>query len=302
MKIFITGGTGFIGSKLIKRLSEDGHEIVCYVRDVSKARLKIKQSVEFVTRSTFPGQIVKVLEKCDAVINLAGEPIVKRWTKNNKKKIYNSRVGLTKELTGWISSCKSPPKVYICSSAIGYYGDRAGELLYESSSKSSGWLSSLCSDWERFSYPENPEKLTKTRVVNLRTGIVLGNGGALKKMLLPFKLGLGGILGNGKQWMSWIHIDDMVSIIVESINNDKIYGPVNCVAPVPVTNKTFTKQLGKVLKRPTIFPVPSFVLKIIFGESSSILLDSQKVNPKILSKNGFQWKYGLLREALEDLI
>jgi len=301
MKVFVTGATGFIGTNLIDKLLLEGHEVVCYVRDIGKARQKIKGKVEFLGTSAFPGHVIKVLERCDAVVNLAGEPIAQRWSKKAKKKIYNSRIDITKNLSSWISACRTPPKVFISSSAIGYYGNRTSELLFESSSKSSGWLSSLCQQWEQFSYPEKPNELIKTRVVNLRTGIVLGNGGALKKMLLPFKLGLGGILGSGKQWMSWIHIDDMVNIIVETLNNDKIYGPVNCVSPWPTTNKAFTKTLGKVLKRPTIFPVPGFILKLIFGEGACILLDSQKVNPKLLLKNDFRWKHTELEEALEDL-
>ena len=302
MKIFITGATGFIGTKLIERLSSENYEIICYVRNVNSARKKIKEDVEFLGTSAFPNHVIKKLEQCDAVINLAGEPIAQRWSKKAKKKIYNSRIDITKNLSSWISACRTPPKVFISSSAIGYYGDRGSNLLYESSAKGSGWLSGLCQRWEQISYPETPESLIKTRVVNLRTGIVLGNGGALQKMLLPFKLGLGGILGNGKQWMSWIHIDDMVNIIVESLNNEKIYGPVNCTSPLPVVNKKFTKTLGKVLRRPTIFPVPGFILKLIFGQGACILLDSQKVNPKLLLKNDFKWKHAELEEALEDLV
>lgn len=302
MKIFITGATGFIGTNLIKKLLQEDHEIICYVRDVSRARQKINGKVEFLGSTAFPGHVIKKIEQCDAVINLAGEPIAQRWSKKAKKKIYNSRIDITKDLSSWISACRTPPKVFISSSAIGYYGNRGSNLLSESSAKGSGWLASLCQQWEQFSYPQAPESLIKTRVVNLRTGIVLGNGGALKKMLLPFKLGLGGILGNGKQWMSWIHIDDMVNIVVESLNNEKIYGPVNCTSPLPVVNKKFTKTLGKVLRRPTIFPVPGFILKIIFGQGSCILLDSQNVNPKLLLKNNFKWKHAELEEALEDLV
>jgi uncharacterized protein (TIGR01777 family) len=302
MKIFITGATGFIGSNLVEKLLKENHEIVCYVRNIEKARQKIKGKVEFLGTSAFPGHIIKVLERCDAVINLSGEPIAQRWTKKTKKKIYHSRVDLTKNLSSWISACRTPPKVFISSSAVGFYGNRGDQVLTENSDKSSGWLSHLCDQWEKTSYPSSPENLITTRVVNLRTGIVLGNGGALKKMLLPFKMGLGGILGSGKQWMPWIHIEDMVNIIVDSINNENIYGPINCVAPAAVTNRHFTKILGKTLKRPTILPVPSFILKIIFGEGACILLDSQKVRPRKLIRAGFNWKFGSLYGALENLI
>ena len=302
MKIFITGATGFIGTNLIDKLLLEGHEVVCYVRDIEKARQKIKGKVEFLGTSAFPGHVIKILERCDAVVNLAGEPIAQRWSKKVKKKIYNSRIDITKNLSTWISACRTPPKVFISSSAVGFYGNRGDQRLTESSDKSSGWLSHLCNQWEKESYPSNPENIIPTRVVNLRTGIVLGDGGALKKMLLPFKMGIGGVLGSGNQWMPWIHIEDMVNIIIRSINDENIYGPINCVAPAAVTNRHFTKILGKTLKRPTIFPVPSFILKIIFGEGACILLDSQKVRPIKLIRRGFSWKFGSLYTALEDLL
>jgi uncharacterized protein (TIGR01777 family) len=302
MKIFLTGATGFIGTKLVKQFLSDNHEIVCYVRNIEKARKKLGNRVELLSTNVFQNHIIKTLEGCDAVVNLAGEPIVKRWTKKNKKKIYDSRIDITKKITNAIESCKTPPKVLISSSAVGFYGNRGDETLIESSHKSSGWLSRLCNQWEKSSYPSCPGNLTSIRIVNLRTGIVLGDGGALKKMLLPFKMGLGGTLGSGNQWMPWIHIEDMISIIIEAVNNENIYGPINCVAPAAVTNKHFTKILGKTLKRPTIFPVPSFVLKIIFGEGACVLLDSQKVRPRKLTRHGFSWKFGSLYTALEDLL
>lgn len=302
MKIFVTGATGFIGSHLVKRLLEDKHDVVCYVRNLERARKRLGSKPELLGTTIFQNHLIKVLEGCDVVINLAGEPIVKRWTKKNKKDIYNSRINITTKLIRAIESCKTPPKTFISSSAVGFYGNRRDEVLTESSHKSSGWLSHLCNQWEKASFPSHPEKLIPTKVVNLRTGIVLGNGGALKKMLLPFKLGLGGNLGTGEQWMPWIHIDDMINIIIESISNNNIYGPVNCVAPLPVKNKTFTKELGSALKRPTIFPVPSFILKIIFGEGACVLLDSQKVRPRKLLRSGFNWKFSSLSEALENLV
>ncbi len=302
MKIFITGATGFIGSHLVKRLLQEENEVVCYVRNIQKARKILGDKPVLLQTTAFDNHIITTLERCDAVVNLAGEPIIKRWTKKNKKRILESRVDLTKKISTLIEACKVKPKVFISGSAVGYYGNRGDETLTEISHKSSGWLSHLCDQWEKFSYPSHPEKLTSIRIVNLRTGIVLGNGGALKKMLLPFRMGLGGTLGNGNQWMPWIHIEDMVRIIIESINNENIYGPINCVAPSAVTNKHFTKILGKTLKRPTIFPVPSFIIKIIFGEGACVLLDSQKVRPRKLTRHGFGWKFGSLYSALEDLL
>ena len=302
MKIFVTGATGFIGSNLVKRLLAEGHEVTCYVRNIERARKILGHRVMLLQTTAFDNHMIATLERSDAVINLAGEPIIKRWTKKNKRKIYSSRVDLTSKLTKLMDTCQTKPKVFISASAVGYYGNRGNEILTEKSSKSSGWLSYLCGQWEKSSYPTYPGILVDTKFVNLRTGIVLGDGGALKKMLLPFKLGLGGVLGNGIQWMPWIHIDDMVSIIIESLSNNKIYGPVNCVAPHPVTNKEFTKQMGKALNRPTIFPVPRFMLKIIFGEAASVLLDSQRVQPKLLIENNFKWKFNKLSEALKDLL
>ena len=302
MKIFVTGATGFIGSNLVKRLLAEGHEVTCYVRNTEKARKILGHRVMLLQTTAFDNHMITTLERSDAVINLAGEPIIKRWTKKNKRKIYSSRVDLTSKLTKLMDRCQTKPKVFISASAVGYYGNRGNEILTEKSSKSSGWLSYLCGQWEKASYPTYPGTLVDTKFVNLRTGIVLGEGGALKKMLLPFKLGLGGVLGNGIQWMPWIHVDDMVSIVVESLSNNKIYGPVNCVAPHPVTNKEFTKQMGKALNRPTIFTVPRFMLKIIFGEAASVLLDSQRVQPKLLIENNFKWKFNKLSEALKDLL
>ena len=302
MRIFVTGATGFIGSHLVKRLLSDGHQVVCYVRNIQKARKVLGSEVEILQTTAFDNHLIATMERCDAVINLAGEPIIKRWTKKNKKQIYDSRVGLTTKLIKILERCQTKPEVFISGSAVGYYGNRGSEILTEKSSKSSGWLSHLCNQWEKFSYPADTGELITTRFVNLRTGIVLGDGGALKKMLLPFKLGLGGILGNGKQWMPWIHIDDMVEIIVSAISNTKIYGPVNCVAPNPVTNKEFTKQMGAALNRPTVFPVPGFILKIIFGEAACVLLDSQRVEPKLLYKAGFVWKFAKIDKALENLL
>ncbi len=298
MKIFVTGATGFIGTNLIKRLINEDHEVICFVRDINKARRLLPNKCELLQSNAFDNHIIAALETCDGVINLAGEPIIKRWTKANKKKIFESRVNLTKRLARLIDKCNMKPSVFISGSAIGYYGDRDKEILEELESwKPLGWLAYLCKEWEAAA-----DTISPIRVVNLRTGIVLGNGGALKKMLLPFKLGLGGALGNGKQWMSWIHIDDMVEIIISSLTNKWIEGPVNCVAPNPVINSEFTKRLGYALRRPTIFPVPAFVLKLIFGDGASVLLDSQRVEPKALKDVGFQWRFRSLKRALEDLV
>ena len=303
MKIFLTGATGFIGSNLVKKLLSDKHEVVCYVRNIENARKVLGPNPELIQTTAFDNHLIATLERCDVVINLAGESIVKRWTKKSKIKIYDSRVSLTNKIVKLITRCKTPPKVLISSSAVGYYGSHGDYEIYENSQRGTNYLSFLCSEWEKVAYPfDESGNFLDTRVVILRTGVVLGNGGALKKMLLPFKLGIGGILGNGKQWMPWIHLSDMIKIIIFSINNKEVCGPINCVSPNPVTNKKFTKDMGSVLKRPTIFPVPGFVLRLIFGESSCILLDSQRVVPKQLINNKFSWKFANIKSALKDLL
>jgi len=303
MKIFLTGATGFIGSHLVKKLLADENEVICYVRNIKKARKMLGHKVELLQTTAFDNHLIATLEKCDVIINLAGEPIIKRWTKSNKKEIHDSRVELTKKITSLITRCRTKPKVVISSSAVGYYGNSGDKEVNENSKIGSTYLSTLCRKWENAAYPfDESGNLMDTRIVVLRTGVVLGNGGALKKMLLPFKLGLGGILGNGKQYMPWIHISDMIKIIIFSINNKEVCGPINCVSPNPVTNKRFTKNMGSILKRPTIFPVPGFILKLIFGESSCVLLDSQRVIPKQLINNKFSWKFADIKSALKDLL
>ena len=302
MKIFITGATGFIGTNLVKKLLQDNHEVVCSVRNTEKARKKLGEKVTLFPSHSFHNHLKKTIATCDAVINLAGEPIIKKWTKENKKLIYDSRIKTTQKLMQAVDRAYPQPKVVISASAVGYYGNRGPTTLTEKAFSSGGFLANLCDEWERAIRLTGPGKIPNTRLVNLRIGVVLGNGGALKKMLLPFKLGLGGILGNGKQYMPWIHIDDMVSIIVESLQNTEIRGPINCVAPNFTTNKKFTKTLGSVLRRPTIFPVPAFILKLIFGEAACVLLDSQKVYPQKLKDKNFVWKFYNLRTALKDLV
>jgi uncharacterized protein (TIGR01777 family) len=302
MRIFITGATGFIGTKLVERLLEENHEVICFVRDTKKARKKLGDKVDLISDFSWNEHLKKAISRCDAIINLAGEPIIKRWTEKNKILIYDSRIKTTQRIMKLVHRAKPQPKVVISSSAVGYYGDRGSTTLTERSLSSGGFLSNVCNEWERACCLIGPGKIPDTRLVMLRTGVVLGDGGALKKMLLPFKLGLGGILGNGSQYMPWIHIDDMVSIIVESLHNSDINGPVNCVSPVFTTNKKFTKTLGSVLRRPTVFPVPAFILKLIFGEAACVLLDSQKVYPQKLKDRNFVWKFSNLRTALKDLV
>lgn len=298
MKIFITGATGFIGQEIVKKLSQDGHnKIICYTRDQMKAYNKLGDHIVAINEAEFDICAKKYLENCDAVINLAGEPVFQRWTERAKEKIIDSRLDTTEKLVKKINSCEKKPEVLISASAIGYYGNAYDNTLTESSEDGEGFLPDICDDWEWEARKAN------TRLINLRIGIVLGKeGGALKQMLLPFKLGLGGRLGSGHQWMSWIHINDVVNIIFECIKNKKLSGPVNCVSPNPVKNRKFTKTLSKALSRPAVLPVPEFGLKLLFGESSSVLLDSQRCIPKALLDNNFKFEFSTLEEALKDIL
>lgn len=236
----------------------------------------------------------------DAVIHLAGESIFGRWTASKKQKILLSRVEGTRNLAQALAQAEEKPKVFVCGSAIGYYGDRGEELLKEESPPGTGFLADVCQQWEEATMPAVQADI---RTAHLRTGIVLSRqGGALGAMLLPFKLGLGGRVGDGKQWMSWIHVQDLVGAIHHVLKNDLLEGPVNMVAPKPVRNAEFSKTLAAVLSRPAILPMPRFVVKALFGEmGEDLLLASQKVEAGKLISSGYPFRYRELKESLQNL-
>lgn len=298
LKVFVTGGTGFIGRKLVKRLTHAGHTVICLVRDSRYATNLLGDEVVIVDHEEYFSSPGKYMYEVDALVHLAGEPVAQRWTARAKEKIIYSRVEFTEKL---LRTCETVfrglPGVVVSASAVGYYGDRGEEVLTEHSGPGEGFLAEVCGDWEVFG------RCLGVRSVQLRLGIVLGrNGGALSKMLPAFKMGLGGRLGSGEQWMPWIHIDDAVNMIMESITNSLIEGPVNCVSPEPITNSQFTKSLGRVLRRPTVFPVPAFLLRVIFGEMSSVLLGSQKVWPTKMKMIGFDYKFPRIGGALVSIL
>ena len=237
----------------------------------------------------------------DAVIHLAGESIVGRWTDDKKMKIRNSRVAGTTALAQALAQAKHKPQVFVCSSAIGYYGDRGNEVLTEESAPGSGFLPDVCREWEAATIPAANAGI---RTVQMRTGIVLSpTGGALGKMLTPFKMGVGGKIGSGHQWMSWIDVQDMVGAIHHILKSDLLQGPVNMVAPRPVTNLEFTKTLASVLSRPAIFPVPAFFVKLAFGEmGETVLLGSQRVEPTQLVASGYPFRFSDLRASLLNIV
>ncbi len=280
MTIAITGASGFIGRRLSQLLQAEGHT----VRAVSLRSAP--------TPSMFQG--------CEVVIHLAGEPVAQRWTASAKQRIADSRTLGTRGVVEAISKLEQKPRVLVSASAVGYYGSRGDEILTEASAPASDFLGQVATAWEAEARKAEGFGM---RVVLPRIGVVLGkNGGALGQMLLPFKLGVGGRLGSGHQWMSWIHLEDLCSMILFAIRNDKISGPINAVAPIPVTNADFTKALGRALHRPTIFPVPTVALRLLFGEMSTVLLDGQRVLPEVARAAGFQYQFSDLDSALKDAV
>lgn len=301
MKFILTGGTGFIGRALRAALTEEGHEVVILTR-----RSTLENQPGIRTRFTVwsppnGGVWEKELEGMDGVINLAGEPIVeRRWTAPEKQKILKSRVDATRSIVRAIQNAKKKPPVLVNASAVGYYGFHGDEELTEASPAGRDFLGETCQAWEKEAIRA---EAFGTRVVRLRTGIVLEkNGGALAKMLPPFRLGLGGPLGDGRQWMSWIHLDDLIGLILFALKSTEVRGALNGTAPFPVSMKEFTRTLGRVLHRPAIFPVPGFVLKVFLGEMADILLKGQRVVPKKAMELGFQFRYPRLEEALEAIL
>jgi uncharacterized protein len=277
VNIAITGASGMIGKRLQERLLEAGHTAHAIPRDAAAPQ-------------------------CDALVHLAGEPIAQRWTEAAKKRIRDSRVEGTRRLVNALSAQPNRPRVLVCASAVGIYGSRGDEILTEKSAPGSGFLPRLAIDWEESARRAEPLGI---RVVSLRFGMILGHGGALARLLLPFRLGAGGRLSSGTQWMSWIHIDDAVSLILFAIGNvagAPLSGAVNATAPRPVTNDEFTRRLAGALHRPAIFPVPAFGLKLVFGEMSEVLLDSQRVLPSAAQAAGFHFQYPELAAALENIL
>ncbi len=302
MRVIITGATGFIGRALTEALLKEGHDLVLVTRSIPKEKsissVKLHFSIWFPDNES---EILKEIDGADAVINLAGEPIVgKRWTDSQKQKLLESRVHSTRCIARSIEKATRRPKILINASAIGYYGSRASEELTEESAGGEGFLSEVCRAWEAHAIRVEDFGV---RVVRLRTGIVLEKwGGALHLMLPPFQMFAGGWLGSGKQWMSWIHLEDLVRMIVFCLENSQINGAVNGVAPQPVTNKAFSMVLAQVLKRPCFLPVPEIALKVLLGEMSTILLASQKALPKKATSLGFSFQYPEIRKALETIL
>ena len=297
MKILITGGTGFIGSALIKKLLPQEHQITVLSRNADKV---VKLFAGNVT--PLKGlQALDVSDHFDIIINLAGAPIFdKRWTAAQKTIIRDSRIQLTQQLIDKIATMQQKPQLLISGSAIGFYGDQGDTELTEQSNSVADFSQQLCADWEQAALQAEQYGV---RVCLMRTGLVLGrDGGLLQRMLLPFKLGLGGRIGNGRQWMSWIHLQDWIAIAENMINDNSMQGAYNATAINPVTNLEFSKTLAEVLNRPAFLPLPACVLKRLLGEMSELVLGSQKVLPERLLQQGFEFQFSDLRHALSDIL
>jgi uncharacterized protein (TIGR01777 family) len=296
MKTLIAGSHGLVGTSLIKSLEAKGHEVSRLVRHAPANKTEVEWSPDRYSIA------LARIEGFDAVLNLAGESIAEgRWTDEKKRRIRESRVKGTKLLGDALANLAVPPKTFICASAIGYYGNRGDERLTETSLPGDDFLANVCVEWEQATALAKEKGM---RVVNARFGVILDTeGGALKKMLPPFRMGVGGKIGNGKQWMSWIALDDVVGALNFALTNDSLAGPVNFVAPNPVTNGEFTKTLGEVLSRPTLFPIPAFGVRLLFGEmGEALLLAGQRVEPEQLTESSYQFQFPELVGALHHLL
>ncbi|MEQ4987069.1 TIGR01777 family oxidoreductase [Proteus sp. fly-1089] len=297
MKILITGGTGLIGKALVCELALSNNDITVLSRSPQKVYSHFCNEITCWTQLSDKQN----LNEFDAVINLAGEPIAdNRWTPAQKQKLINSRCDLTQKLVELIKASDSPPSVFISGSAVGFYGDQGDLQVTEQTPANPEFTHELCAKWESIALEA---QTPLTRVCLLRTGIVLSTlGGALPKMSKPFKLGLGGKLGSGKQYMPWIHIDDMISAIIFLLKTQDAKGAFNLTAPNPVQNKEFTRLLGKAFNRPALMTVPENVLRLVMGESATLILGGQQAIPEKLLNAGFEFRYPHLEEALKDII
>ncbi|MBS0266200.1 MAG: TIGR01777 family oxidoreductase [Planctomycetes bacterium] len=298
MKILVSGSTGLVGTALVSALTGAGHEVVRLVR--SQSRNSSKELVGWDPAANYID--AAGLENLDAVIHLAGEPIAAgRWDAARKARIRESRVRGTRLLCDALAHVAHPPATLICASAIGFYGNRGDEVLTETSSSGNDFLADVCREWEAACQPAQAKGI---RVANLRFGVILSAaGGALAKMLTPFKMGVGGVLGSGRQYMSCISLDDCVGAILHVLTHNDLSGPINVVGPEAVTNALFTKTLGQVLGRPTVFPMPAFAARLAFGEmADALLLSSTRVQPQKLTASGFQFRHPTLESALRGVL
>ena len=304
MKIALTGATGLVGSRLVARLNQAGHSILVFTRNPSKAQRVFPTStfsnleiVRYTPQES--GTWQQSVSGCDAVVNLAGEPIAERWSPQQKQAIMDSRQIGTRKLVEAIAMAEQKPQVLVSGSAIGYYGTSENSAFDESSGSGIDFLAQVCQNWE-----QEAQKVTEygVRLVILRIGIVLANGGALGKMIGPFKMYAGGPIGSGKQWFSWIHRDDLVNLICKAVEDSSMSGVYNATAPNPVRMSKLCQTLGEVMNRPSWLPVPDFVLEVLLGDGAIVVLEGQQVLPKQTQQSGFEYKYPELKPALAEIV
>jgi uncharacterized protein (TIGR01777 family) len=297
LRITISGASGFIGRRLLKNLAAGGHSLHVLSRH---AGVNLPPSVRLSVWDPMKGAPpAESLREADAIIHLSGEPVAQRWTADVKRRIRESRVTGTRNLVQGLANLAQRPAALVCGSAVGYYGSRGDEVLTEASPPGSGYLPEVCAEWEK---EARAAEALGLRVVRVRTGVALDpRGGALKKMLTPFRLGLGGRLGDGRQWMSWIHLEDLARMFQHAVEKP-VQGVWNGVSPNPVTNADFTRALASALHRPAILPAPGFALKLVLGEMAEVVLASQRVLPKDAEAAGFEFRFRELAGALKDLL
>ncbi|MEX1010146.1 MAG: TIGR01777 family oxidoreductase [Chthoniobacterales bacterium] len=287
MRLGITGATGFIGARAAQQAAARGWEVVPFTRHPRRPEAR---------RFSLDGPVD--VEGLDAVLHLAGAPVFGLWTAEKRRRILESRVEGTRCVAEAFARAARPPRVLVSGSAIGFYGDTGNREVDENSPPGHGFLADVCRAWE-----SEAEKVSNARVVLLRTGFVLGRGGGAMKMILPvFRLGLGGRLGSGRQWMSCIHLDDVVGLALWAIESESIHGPLNAVMPAPVTNTEFTRDLARAVHRPTILPAPAFLLRTVLGEMASLLLHSSRVRPAVAEKHGYRYAFDDVTSALDEVV
>ena len=299
--VLVSGGTGFIGSRICTALHEQGDTVHVLSRNSTRAQTKLKSARAVYDWNPETEKLPsEATSDVKAVVHLAGETIAGRWNTEKKRRIRDSRILSTRNLVESLADVSTKPDVLVCASAIGYYGDSGDDHFTEVSPVGTDFLAKVCQEWETEAQKADAFGI---RVVMVRIGLVLGlGGGLLTQVLPPFKMGVGGILGSGRQWMSWIHVDDVVGIVIHALENEEIRGPLNATAPVPVRNVEFTKTLGTVLRRPTLFPVPTFGLKLMMGEFADFVVLSQNVLPEKTEVSGYEFRYRTLEPALRDLL
>jgi uncharacterized protein (TIGR01777 family) len=299
MRVTVTGATGLIGTRLVRALRDRGDEVIALSRDPEKARERLAVDAAAWDASAGPAP-TDALAASDGVIHLAGEEVAQRWSAGAKQRIRDSRQQGTRNLVAGIAATDLRPRVLVSASAVGYYGPRGDERIDESTPPGSDFLAEVCVAWEREAAAAAEHGL---RVAHVRTGVVLDrSGGALAKMLTPFKLGIGGPVAGGRQYMPWIHVDDVVGLYLAALDGDAWGGPLNATAPEPVTNREFSKALGRALHRPAIAPVPTLALKALYGDMAQIVTTGQRAVPAVALERGYTFRHPELDEALADAL